>query len=87
MKYKGTLTKISNNKNNMRTESMDGFFSEFPTVNESFHIVGHSLVEIKGDGFPVRLISTSVVVEIISHIEKSILFKTNSDTKYCLDYK
>jgi len=86
MDYEGTLTKISDNKNAMRTKSMDGIFDEFPTINERFNIVGTSLIDM-GDGVSLRLISTNTVIEIIYDIKRSITFKTFSGTKYCLEYK
>lgn len=84
---KGTLTKVSDNKNAMRTTSMDGFFIDFPTVNREFHIVGTSLTENKDDGVPIRLISTSIVTEILEYGSNGFTFKTYSGTIYSLKYK
>ena len=87
MEYEGRLTKISNNKNALRTKYIDGFFNDLPTINKSFHILGASLTKDEGDGVPLRLVTTSGVVEIIYDIKKSITFKTYSGTEYCLEYK
>lgn len=89
MDYKGTLTKVSSNKNALRTKSIDGVFNKLPTLRESFHILGASLTKYDEnvDGTPIRLVSTSPIVEIRYDIGKCLTFKTYSGTKYHLKYK
>lgn len=57
---KGTLTKLSDNKNNIRTATITGEASEPPTVGQSFVMLAEPLVE----GFACRLVTTSTVLEI-----------------------
>jgi hypothetical protein len=61
--YKATLTKISDNKNALRTTQMEGVFFEIPAINRSFRIIGEAISQ----GCSGRLIYTSKVQRI--HVE------------------
>ena len=56
----GKLTKLSRNKNDLRTNSMEGVFSEPPTIGKRFAITGKPLTK----GASIRLIDTSVVQSV-----------------------
>jgi len=81
MTFKGTITKISDNDNAVRTPSMDGYFDNLPEIGERFNIIGESLTK----GLTARLISTSPV-QGMDISGRYIMFKTeNSD--YTLEYE
>ena len=65
---KGTLTKLSDNKNNIRTNTITGEASEPPTVGQSFVVLAEPLVE----GFSCRLVTTSTVLEIMDNEFKTL---------------
>jgi len=59
----GSITKLSRNKNDLRTKSMKGTFKDVPEVGSRFVIFGESLTP----GGSLRMISTSIVqaVEVL----------------------
>lgn len=71
MKKLGVLKKIESSHNNLRTSEMEGVFSEFPKIGESFQIFG------KGLKIGNRLIYTSPIKEILESDDNSITFKTH----------
>lgn len=58
---KGTITKLSRNKNALRTNGMVGEFNTPPEVGRSFSIFGESLTE----GGLLRAICTSRVQSVV----------------------
>lgn len=68
------LTKISDNKNNLRTNEIIGYCLSLPTVGKSFTIFG------EGIEFGTRMITTSLVVEMSEQDsdEKIIIFRTQN---------
>lgn len=70
----GTLEKIESSHNNLRTNSMNGYFEEFPKVGEPFRILG------KGLEFGTRIIHTTPITEILEEKEDLIVFKTLNST-------
>jgi len=74
---KGTLTKISENTNKLRTNSIDGEFPSYPTPGVSFFIFGKSLELDHPDA--VRQVNTSIV-QSVKKIDSGIEFTTLNST-------
>lgn len=76
MKYKGRLTKISENDNAVRTITMCGEYSELPRVGSRFTIYGEPLDRTKD----YRMIRTGLIKEIKTRpdLEGVILVTENS---------
>jgi hypothetical protein len=70
----GTLTKLSNNPNAVRTTETDGIYKRPPTVGESFMFVAPPLEVREG----TRLISTSLVVSVEIVDNYTLLFDTEN---------
>ena len=75
----GIIEKIESTHTNLRTNTMEGVFSDFPKLNEAFVIYG------KGLKFGNRVIYTSPVKEIIELGKNKdsleyMLFKTENST-------
>jgi len=68
----GNLTKLSDNKNALRTNNIEGDYSNAPSVGKSFTIFGEPLTK-EAD---VRIITTSMVEEISAEEDHSITFRT-----------
>lgn len=80
---KATLTKLSDNQNALRTNTMSGVAHLLPTPNACFVILGEAIDKSVGDA---RMIKTSLVQEVVSFDthERRIVFKTLNST-YQLD--
>lgn len=59
---KGKIVKVSDNENELRTNSMEGVFEDLPKVGRSFIIIGEGLTP----GLPNRIITTSPVTEVVT---------------------
>jgi len=73
----GTLTRMSSNHVHLRTPSVDGVFEKFPTVGESFVLVGKPLDPLKTQGW--RYVKTTPVEEEV-HEGDTIQFKTENSS-------
>lgn len=71
---KAKITKISDNKNALRTDSMEGFFLESPQIDKPFTIFGESLDPIMS----ARVVITSPVKSIEDTGNKVIINTQNS---------
>ena len=81
---KGTLTKLSQNDNALRTNSISGEYTNPPTVGARFYIMGAALdSDAREDGW-VRRVDTSEVVEV-EEKHHGCEFKTESGTLYNID--
>ncbi len=83
-KYTGTLKKVSQNVNNIRTEYVDGFYLDKPKAGRCFMLFARSLDPEKD----FRLIQTSVVREVseTNDFVHLITFKTmNSEYTLTVD--
>lgn len=69
----GKLTKISENKNALRTNSVMGEFVEYPEVGMPFFLFGKAL-DMTDPGY-FRQVNTSVVQEV-KKIDTGIEFRT-----------
>ena len=78
----GILTKESNNKNAIRTKSIEGRFNALPVEEVEFSIWGKSLSK----DMEVRLVITSPVEELLINVDGTVVFKTESGSQYRLDY-
>lgn len=65
---KGTLTKLSDNKNNVRTSTVNGEAPHPPTVGRSFLVLSEPLVE----GYDYRSLTTSTVLEVMGNEFKTL---------------
>lgn len=79
--YEGLLTKLSTNRGGLRTTTVQGTFNKLPKKGERFNITGEGLTE----GSIMRLVTTSLVTEIVHQIGGTITFKTEN-SEYRLDY-
>ena len=59
---KGKLTKLSDNKNALRTNEIEGKFEHLPKVGQSFTIIGEPLKK----GMLCRLVMTTAVEELLN---------------------
>ena len=71
--YTGTMSRVVGGEA-LRTSSVEGAFTTLPTKGDSFAIVGEGLV------FGTRMVTTSPVEKIISHVNNNVLFKTENST-------
>jgi len=69
---KATLTKLSDNKNDMRTQSASGTFENPPTMGQPFQLFAQSI----DPKMNLRVITTSLVQEITETEDTVIEFKT-----------
>lgn len=79
---KAKLTKISNNKNALRTDSIEGMFIDLPKIDSSFTIFGEPLNPIAD----ARMIYTSYVKEIKMESDKVITLITEN-SEYQLELR
>ena len=77
--FKGRLTKLSDNENAMRTEFMDGEFTELPKIGQGFEIFGEPL-----EFGTTRQIYTSDVKDVTTVFDGLWIFETEF-SKYKLE--
>lgn len=70
--YQVRVTKLSDNKNAMRTESIEGEAQNLPEIGKSFVVIGEGLE------FGHRLFNTSMVQNIEERDNKLIIKTLNS---------
>lgn len=70
--YQVRVTKLSDNKNAMRTTSLEGETEHLPQIGKSFVVVGEGLE------FGQRLFNTSMVQNIEERDNKTIIKTLNS---------
>ncbi len=75
------LTKISNNVNDLRTNSVEGTTGKMPVVGSYFSMAAESLTPENN----VRLVSTSLIQEIDQISDSEVVFKTLNST-YRLEF-
>ena len=73
----GTLRKISENVNELRTRAVVGVFPHLPEIGSRFLIFAEPLEEANAD---FRLVSTSLVLTVNFLSSRSILFETQNST-------
>jgi hypothetical protein len=78
----GTLTKISDNKNALRTKSVAGVYQQNPTIGAPFSIYGKALSLNVG----MRAVITSPVISVATIDENVVEFSTEN-SKYRLQEK
>ena len=76
------LTKITSNHNRLRTDVIDGCFSEQPKIGSGFLFFSKPLDKV-ADG---RIIKTSTVINVYYGANKSIIFETRNSV-YKLEMK
>lgn len=77
MKYKVLFTKIKNNHDRLRTNTVEGVTQELPTLDNMFVMFGKSLTE----GMAARVINTSPVKKI-EMIDNIYMLTTESGSEY-----
>jgi hypothetical protein len=79
----GTLTKLSDNPNALRTTYVEGEFSALPKAGKTFTIYGKALNEVMAEMGGVRMIETSPVQKV-TKTDAGYEFETLSGTVYGL---
>ena len=72
--YSGELRKLSNNKNELRTNTVKGFFTFMPEVGKRFTFLGDP-IDLRA---AFRMVLTSEVTDILAHVKGDITFQTEN---------
>jgi len=77
--FKVRLTKLSSNKNDLRTKDVIGRTSRLPMVGRSFELLGEPLEDEEAN---YRVVTTNLVFETVDKDNGSIEFMTRSGSQY-----
>lgn len=75
--YQVSLTKVSDNKNAMRTQSIVGIAPKLPVKNSAFVVIGDSLTP----GNNARIVTTSLIKEVVQNGNEYEIMTQNSAYK------